>query len=92
MTTARALVEQLATVLPGRTTLLVHVESTEQVYNTYVELVKDGGADAKHTRPPHYKSNDGRSWLGADVRIGHTLVLIGGPPVEVPITIERKVG
>jgi hypothetical protein len=78
-TTARALVERLAEVMPGRCTLFIHVEHDEEVHRMFVELVKLGETDPRQTRPPHLKANDDRVWLGADVQVGTTCVLISGP-------------
>jgi hypothetical protein len=85
MTPTRNLIDRLVAALPGRSTLFMHLDDNAAVHATWLELVKDGGVDASQTRPPHYKANEDRIWLGADVRIGTLTILICGPMEHRPI-------
>jgi hypothetical protein len=86
----RAIVERLAEVLPGRSTLFVNVESVAEVGQLFDELVGARGAVPSSTRPPHAKSNEDRIWIGADVQVGKVTVLLSSPHLTVPIVVGRE--
>jgi hypothetical protein len=90
--TVRALVERLAEVLECRSTLFWNVSNDAEVHQAFYELHDAKGVQPSYTRAPHAKANDGRRWLGADLRVGPLTVLISGPMIEVPVVVEAEVG
>jgi hypothetical protein len=90
--TIRALVERLAEVLECRSTLFLNVANDAEVHRAFGDLHDAKGVQPSYTMAPHAKANDGRRWLGADLRVGPLTVLISGPMVEVLTEVEVEVG